>query len=397
MIIGTHRSTRPTATATPRPCAPGRGDLPRRRAFVVVKASNPRVLVSRDKLTPRGSTRSVVLRRDGAGPTTSTTSCGGSARAPLRRAYCEYHHQFEGRGPALRERRPARASRCRSTTNPPERAQARVAPAAGSLREAEVVETRRLSLKETTSRPGDAARPSAPPAATHCSRGHRPRPPARWACSQRCSSSCSLVVAIVLSKKLPVALDRVSVRPSRRCCSEGVLVLLQRVGAGATARGRQTSSSVSRRDCAAHGVRPFPSAAGLEYDGVFDVLRAGRGGVPTRSPTSGLPLVGQADARRLVAARPTRSTSPSTPENPREVSAIVSAGDGARVARCVAEQRQPPGAALAARRARAAAGVLLRAAGVGNERVVLATCRCAAPATTPVIATWRRWRGHSSR
>lgn len=167
-----------------------------------------------------------------------------------------------------------------------------------------------------------------------------------------------------------IALDRVSVEPSRRC-SKGCSFCYN--GSGPEGDGAWSPGELIgfAKDCAAHGVKAVSLGGGepLEYDGVFDVIRALEGAVFRSLTTSGLPLADAPTLDALVAARPDKvHVSIHAPENPREVERVV-----AQVTE-LASRGVRSGVNLLVRRsrldeARAAAGVL-RAAGVGNERVV---------------------------
>lgn len=167
-----------------------------------------------------------------------------------------------------------------------------------------------------------------------------------------------------------IALDRISVEPSRRC-SKGCSFCYN--GSGPEGDGAWSPGELIgfAKDCAAHGVKAVSLGGGepLEYEGVFDVLRALEGAVFRSLTTSGLPLADAPTLDALVAARPDKvHVSIHAPENPREVERVV-----AQVTE-LASRGLRSGVNLLVRRsrldeARAAAGVL-RAAGVGNDRVV---------------------------
>lgn len=167
-----------------------------------------------------------------------------------------------------------------------------------------------------------------------------------------------------------LALDRVSIEPSRRC-RKGCSFCYN--GSSPDGGGEWSPAELVAfvRDCAAHGVRAASFGGGepLEYDGIFGVLRALDGAAFRSLTTSGLPLLDGAVTDALVAARPDKvHVSIHAPENPREVERVV-----AQVAELAARGLRS-GVNLLVRRGRLdaaeAAAAALRAAGVGNDRVV---------------------------
>jgi MoaA/NifB/PqqE/SkfB family radical SAM enzyme len=172
-----------------------------------------------------------------------------------------------------------------------------------------------------------------------------------------------------------IAVDRISVEPSRRC-SKGCSFCYN--GSGPEGDGAWTPDALVAlaKDCAAHGVKAVSFGGGepLEYDGIHGVLGALEGVMFRTLTTNGLPLLDEGVFEALVAARPDKvHVSIHAPENLREVERVV-AQVGALAARGVRS-----GVNLLVRRSRVeearAATERLHAAGVGNERIVFLPVR----------------------
>ena len=172
-----------------------------------------------------------------------------------------------------------------------------------------------------------------------------------------------------------IALDRISVEPSRRC-SKGCSFCYN--GSGPDGDGAWTPDALVAlaKDCAAHGVKAVSFGGGepLEYEGIHEVLRALEGVMFRSLTTSGLPLLDEGVFEALLASRPDKvHVSIHAPENPREVERVV-AQVGALAARGVRS-----GVNLLVRRSRVEevrlAAERLHAAGVGNERIVFLPMR----------------------
>lgn len=166
-----------------------------------------------------------------------------------------------------------------------------------------------------------------------------------------------------------VRVERVSVEPSRRCSKACAFCYN---GSSPDGGGAWTPDALVAfaLDCAAHGVTALSLGGGepLEYDGVFDVLRATEGRLFRSLTTNGLPLADGVVFEALVAARPDKvHVSIHAPENPREVERVL-----AQVL-ALARRGVRSGVNLLVRGARldeaARAAGSLRAAGVTNERV----------------------------
>lgn len=122
-------------------------------------------------------------------------------------------------------------------------------------------------------------------------------------------------------------------------------------------------------DCAAHGVKAVSFGGGepLQYAGVFDVLRRLDGVVFRSMTTNGLLL--DATMGQLVAARPDKvHLSIHFPERPSEVERVV------RQVTALADRGVRSGVNLLVSRsaldAAARAANVIRAAGIGNDRIV---------------------------
>lgn len=172
-----------------------------------------------------------------------------------------------------------------------------------------------------------------------------------------------------------IALDRISVEPSRRC-SKGCSFCYN--GSGPDGDGAWTPDALVAlaKDCAAHGVKAVSFGGGepLEYEGIHEVLRALEGVMFRSLTTSGLPLLNEGVFEALLASRPDKvHVSIHAPENPREVERVV-AQVGTLAARGVRS-----GVNLLVRRSRVEEARLaaerLHAAGVDNERIVFLPMR----------------------
>ncbi len=167
-----------------------------------------------------------------------------------------------------------------------------------------------------------------------------------------------------------LALDRISVEPSRRC-SKGCSFCYN--GSNADGAGAWTLDEIVAfaRSCAENGVQSISFGGGepLEWEPIFDVLRALDGLLARTLTTNGLPLDEPGILDRLVDARPQKvHVSIHAPENPREVtraSSHVLALEGRGVA---------SGVNLLVRRSRLeearAAARTLHTAGIHNDRIV---------------------------
>ncbi len=167
-----------------------------------------------------------------------------------------------------------------------------------------------------------------------------------------------------------IALDRISVEPSRRC-SKGCAFCYN--GSGPDGDGAWTADALVTlaKDCAAHGVKAVSFGGGepLEYDGIYAVLGALEGTMFRALTTSGLPLEDARVFEALLASRPDKvHVSIHAPDNPREVARVV-----AQVCSQAARGLRS-GVNLLVRRSRVEeahpAAERLHAAGIGNERIV---------------------------
>ncbi len=166
------------------------------------------------------------------------------------------------------------------------------------------------------------------------------------------------------------ALRRVSVEPSRRCKKACAFCYN---GSGPEAAGEWTREELVAfaRDLARHGVEALSLGGGepLEWDGVFEVLEALDGVLARSLTTNGLPLDEPGVLDRLVAARPDKvHVSIHDPRARGEVRRVI-----AQV-HLLASRGIPSGVNLLVARSRlgaaSAAARALRAAGLGNERIV---------------------------
>jgi hypothetical protein len=191
-----------------------------------------------------------------------------------------------------------------------------------------------------------------------------------------------------------MALERVSVELTNRC-GKGCWFCYNASGPGGDTRWAPGELVAFARDCAAHGVRAVSFGGGepLEYAGLFDVLARLRGVLFRSLTTNGLLLSG-ANLDRLVAARPDKvHVSVHFPERAGEVRRVLRqvrelAGRGVRSGVNLLVARSN----LAA--ARRAAGAL-RAAGVGNDRIVYLPMRgrdTPAPAEVSAVAGGGRFQ-----
>lgn len=172
-----------------------------------------------------------------------------------------------------------------------------------------------------------------------------------------------------------VAVERISVEPSRRC-AKGCAFCYN--GSSPDGDGQWPADVLAgfALDCAAHGVRALSIGGGepLEYDGVYDVLRATEGHVFRSLTTNGLPLSEPSVLEALVAARPDKvHVSIHAPESHREVERVR-----AQVV-TLADRGVRSGVNLLVRRARlddvARAVSALRDAGIERDRVIFLPVR----------------------
>jgi hypothetical protein len=170
-------------------------------------------------------------------------------------------------------------------------------------------------------------------------------------------------------------IDRISVEPSRRC-SKGCSFCYN--GSDAAGSGSWSPDDLIAfvRDCAASSVRAVSFGGGepLEWDGIFDVLRALRGDLFRSLTTNGLPLERPGVVEALLDAHPDKvHLSIHAPENGAEVRRVIAwtvrlAAFGLRT-----------GVNLLVRRSRlaeaTAAHAALRGARIEPERIVLLPMR----------------------
>lgn len=157
-----------------------------------------------------------------------------------------------------------------------------------------------------------------------------------------------------------VAVERVSVEPSRRC-AKGCAFCYN--GSSPEGDGLWPADDLVAfaLDCAAHGVRVLSIGGGepLQYDGLHAVLRATEGHLARTLTTNGLPLRDVATLEALVAARPDKvHVSLHAPESAVEV-----------------ERVRAQVTALAARGVRSGVNVLVRRARLDDVSRALATLR----------------------
>jgi hypothetical protein len=164
--------------------------------------------------------------------------------------------------------------------------------------------------------------------------------------------------------------ERVSIELTNRCAKACAFCYNHSTPAGSTA-WEVSELDGFVRDCASHGVRAVSFGGGepLQYEGVFDLL-AGLCGVLFRSLTSnGLPLADAATFDRLVDAGPDKvHLSVHFPQHAAEVRRVIAqvhalAARGVRsgVNLLVARSNLPAAKSAAAE---------IRAAGIGNDRIV---------------------------
>lgn len=185
------------------------------------------------------------------------------------------------------------------------------------------------------------------------------------------------------------ALRRVSLEPSRRCSKACAFCYN---GSAPDGGGEWSTSDVVDlgRDLARHGVESLSLGGGepLEWEGTFDVLAALDGVLARSLTTNGLALADPAVLDRLARARPDKvHVSVHDPRIEDEVLGAV-----ARV-HALAARAIPSGVNLVVARSRlgaaAAAARTLRAAGIGNERIVYLPMRGAdtpSPAEVHAVA-----------
>jgi MoaA/NifB/PqqE/SkfB family radical SAM enzyme len=167
-----------------------------------------------------------------------------------------------------------------------------------------------------------------------------------------------------------MALDRISIEVTNRC-AKACWFCYNESRPGGDTHWTPDELVTFVRDCAGHGVKAVSFGGGepLQYDGLFDVLAQLRGTLFRSVTSNGLPLRDAATLERLVAAAPDKvHLSIHFPEREAEVERVVRqvhdlAGRGVRsgVNLVVARSNLP-----AATRAAAA----VRAAGIGNDRII---------------------------
>jgi uncharacterized radical SAM superfamily Fe-S cluster-containing enzyme len=163
-------------------------------------------------------------------------------------------------------------------------------------------------------------------------------------------------------------IDRISIELTNRC-SKACWFCYNASGPDAATAWRADEVIALALDCAGHGVKAVSFGGGepLEYAGLFDVLDALRGRIFRSLTTNGLHLDACFDA--LVRAAPDKvHVSIHAPGNAAEVGRVIGqvdalarAGLGSGVNLLVRASQLPEAAAAAER---------VRAAGIGNERIV---------------------------
>jgi MoaA/NifB/PqqE/SkfB family radical SAM enzyme len=189
--------------------------------------------------------------------------------------------------------------------------------------------------------------------------------------------------------------ERISVELTNRC-SKGCWFCYNHSGPGGNTRWGVDEVVAFIRDCAAKGVRAASFGGGepLQYEGVFDVLRETQGVLFRSLTTNGLPLLHRETFDRLVNAAPEKvHVSVHFPQLRKEVERVIEqvqqldrAGVRSGVNLLVTRSQLADTSAAAAS---------LRAAGIGNDRIVYLPMRgrdTPSPRDVAAVAVGRRFQ-----